>query len=179
MLKKYKHALLFLLRYVVVYLALNTAYAFYIERYAPQADPITVIAAMHSAKLLAMFDSKISYAVISGKQNVPIRLADETIIEVYEGCNSINVMLVFLSFIIAFQGSKKLYFKFIPISVVLIYVFNLLRIIGLYVVAIQFPEALYFLHKFLFTGIIYMLVFALWYWWISSVRRLKTVAQDS
>jgi hypothetical protein len=52
-------------------------------------------------------------------------------------------------------------------------VINLLRILLLYEVALHFPENLYFFHKFFFTGIIYLLVFILWYFWVNEVKKWK------
>ncbi|HEY0656732.1 MAG TPA: exosortase family protein XrtF [Chryseosolibacter sp.] len=173
MLRQYKHALTFLAKYVVLYLALNSLYAWYVESYKPDADPITVAVTKHSAFVLSIFDPAVGYHVVPGTANVPITRNAVTIIEVFEGCNSINVVIVFVSFIIAFRGPGKLLLQFFLIGVSLIYMMNLMRIIALYVVALKFPEALYFFHKFLFTGLLYAVVFALWYWWTIKVKKWK------
>lgn len=173
MLKEYKHALLFLTKYVLVYLVLNTLYAFYVEYYSPNPDPVTILVTKHAAFVISRVDHEVSYRVVGEKANVPITKNLETIIEVFEGCNSINVVVVFVSFIIAFKGHWKDTVQFIFLGAAVIYSVNLLRIIGLYWVALQFPNALYFFHKFLFTGFIYLFVFALWYWWTIKVKQWK------
>jgi exosortase family protein XrtF len=173
MLKEYKDALLFLGKYIALYIVLNTMYAWYVQHYSPNADPITKMVTHHSAAILHAFDDEVSLRVISGKSHVPITKNDETVIEVFEGCNSINVFIVFLSFIIAFQGSLKLFVQFLFGGMGIIYLINLLRIIALYVVALKFPDALYFFHKFFFTGIIYLIVFALWYLWTVKVKQWR------
>jgi exosortase/archaeosortase family protein len=61
--------------------------------------------------------------------------------------------------------NKKLAW-FAPLGVIIIHVVNLGRIIGLFFVVIYLPKALYFSHKYLFTTIIYAVVFVLWLIWL-------------
>jgi exosortase family protein XrtF len=173
MIKEYKHALLFLAKYIVLYVALNSLYAWFVESYKPDPDPITVMVTKHAAALMTIFDEEVSYRVAPATPNIPLLKNNQTVVEVFEGCNSINVILVFVSFIIAFQGNTKLFLLFFIGGTTLIYLVNLLRVIALYLVALHFPQALYFFHKFLFTGAIYALVFALWYYWTIKVKEWK------
>jgi exosortase family protein XrtF len=173
MLKEYKDSLLFLAKYVAFYIALNTLYALFVEHYSPNADPITILVTQHSAAILHMFDDGVAHKVISRESHVPVTKGGETVIEVFEGCNGINVIIVFLAFIIAFQGNFKLFVQFLFGGILLIYIINLLRIIALYCVALKFPDALYFFHKFFFTGIIYLIVFGLWYLWTVRVKQWR------
>jgi exosortase family protein XrtF len=174
MLKEYKDALIFLLKYLLVYVSLNSLYALYIDHYKPDADPITLGVTRQVTFLLSLTDSEITHEVVDTSVNVPILKGKRTVIEVYEGCNSINVIIVFVAFLIAFKGPLKATLKYLVIGVALIYVVNLLRVIALYWVALYIPDTLYFFHKFFFTGIIYLVVFAFWYFWINRVKEWKT-----
>jgi exosortase family protein XrtF len=171
--KEYKHALLFLLKYIALYIGLNTLYAWYVESFRPEADPITVLVTTHSTAILRLVDNDISYQIVLGAANVPIQKLGKTIIEVFEGCNSINVLIVFVSFILAFSGPMRLFVRYFFICGLVIYIVNLLRVVGLYCVAYYVPDSLYFFHKFFFTGIIYGLVFAMWYFWIRQVKQYR------
>jgi exosortase family protein XrtF len=170
MLKQYRHALIFLAKYIVLYVLMNSIYAWYIESYRPNADPVTIVVTKHSAFIISLFDNEVKAEEIRALANVPIMKGSETVIEVYEGCNSINVMIVFVAFIFAFHGHWKILLPFLTMGLAIIYLINLLRIIALYIVALEFPQALYFFHKFLFTGVIYLIVFGLWYWWTLKVK---------
>lgn len=173
MLKEYKPAIYFLLRYVALYLVLNTAYAYYVDHYSPDADPVTRIVTEHTAGLLSVLDTGVSTHGEEGNANVPLTRNGETVMSVYEGCNSVNVMIVFVAFIIAFKGPFKLFLRYFFLGLLGVYVINLLRLMGLYGVALYLPGTFYFFHKFFFTGVIYAVVFILWYFWVTDIRRWK------
>lgn len=173
MISEYKDAILFLVKYVVVYVLLNTAYAYYVQHYAPEADPLTKVVTKHTAGLLSFFDPSVESHVISGSRNVPITKDGDTVILVFEGCNSVNVMIVFVAFIVAFKGSPRLFARYFVLGLLGVYSINLMRLMGLYGVSLHFPDAFYFFHKFLFTGVIYLVVFIIWYFWVTDVNRWR------
>lgn len=179
MLKEYKDAILFLVKYVAIYVVLNTVYAYYISHYTPDADPLTIVVTKHTEALLSIFDGNIDYRLVPGSVNVPITRAGDTVMMVYEGCNSVNVMIVFVAFIISFQGPFKLFIKYFVLGLVIVYLINLLRLMGLYTVALHFPDSFYFFHKFFFTGVIYLVVFVIWYFWVADIRRWRLQASAS
>ena len=175
MLKQYKEALIFLVKYILVYFGLNTLYAFYINYHLPGADPVTIMVSGHVSSVLSFFDPAVHRTVIAQSVNVPVFKNDKVIIEIFEGCNSVNVMVVFISFLVAFKGPLKRSVQFAAAGLMIIYGFNLLRVMGLYGVAQSFPDSLYFFHKFFFTGIIYGLVFVMWFYWVKRVKAWRTV----
>jgi len=69
-----------------------------------------------------------------------------------EGCNAINVSVLFVAFLFAYKGSLKSTMIFALLGLLAIYIFNLLRVAGLFLVARFYPEQLYLMHKFVFTG---------------------------
>lgn len=176
---EYRDAIIFIVKYVVLYLVLNFLYAFYVESYLPGPDPVTRAVTFHTSALMSLADPSISSHTVAGSMNVPILRGDDVIIEVFEGCNSINVLIVYVAFLIAFRGPFHLFIPFFLAGFALIYAVNLLRIAGLYVVALKFPEGLYFFHKFFFTGIIYLVVFIIWYFWIREIKKWTTAGKNS
>lgn len=174
MLKDYKEALAFVAKYVLVYLILNTLYAFYIDGHRPDADPLTTVVAKQVASLLAVYDGTVHAQVVRGSMNVPVAKGQQVIIEVFEGCNGVNVMVVFISFLIAFRGPGKATIIYLLLGLGVIYLLNLLRVMGLYWVALYYPMSLYYFHKFFFTGALYAVVFLIWYFWVKRVSRWKT-----
>lgn len=171
MIKEYKPALLFLLKYVVVYLVLNSLYALFVSAHNPAPDPATIAVSNQTAFVLEAFYSNVTTLVTSDYPSVPLLLNGTQIVDVYEGCNSINVMIVFMAFIVAFKGPLKASIWFSLLGLVIIYVVNLMRVSALFYVAINFPSSMYFFHKFVFTGGIYAIVFGLWYVWIAKVKQ--------
>lgn len=169
LIKENRKALRFLLVFVVTYLSLNTAYGLYINSYYPTSDPFTQWVSGQVVWLLRFFDPDIRDFISSDGEYIAIANGRENLIFVYEGCNGLNVFIVYLSFLLAFTGSLRQTIQFIFAGLIGIHVLNLGRITALYGVAFYFPDQLYFFHKYLFTGIIYVIVFVLWYLWVKRV----------
>lgn len=166
LIRKYRSALVFVLKFVAFYIILNLIYGFYVEFFRPNPDPVTYVVSAQTSTLLNWLGNETYYFKSDSQPNVIIGTQqDGSILSVYEGCNGINVFIVFLSFLIAFRWNSKL-FWFVPLGIFLIHLANLLRIGLLFFVSTKLPDYLYFTHKYLFTAFIFVIVFVLWYWWL-------------
>lgn len=173
-LKAYRHALFFLVVFIGLYLLLNTIYGFYIKAYYPITDPLTVMVSRQVVTLLSWFYEDISLQVSPQLAYCTLQHKGFEVINVFEGCNGVNVMIVYLVFLLAFSGKLKSTLSFLLAGIALLYLVNILRVMLLFQVSLHFPQQLYFFHKYLFTGILYLVVFTLWYAWVKRVRREKT-----
>lgn len=171
--KAYRPALYFLLVFIGLYLLFNTLYGFYIEMYYPMADPLTITISRQVSVLLSWFYEDISFEVLPDLAYSTLRHKGIEVINVFEGCNGLNVMIVYLSFLFAFSGKLKSTLYFLWIGITVLYLINLLRVMLLFQVSLHFPQQLYFFHKYFFTGMLYLFVFALWYAWVKRVKREK------
>jgi exosortase family protein XrtF len=167
--KEQKAILLFLLKFIGLYLVLNTAYGFWISSYDPLPDPLTVSVTYQTVGLLSLAEDNVAVGERANSPSVPILQNGKSIVSVFEGCNSVNVMIVFVSFIVAFTGTLKKTVLFGLVGIVLIYIFNLFRVGMLFFIAKYYPHSLYFFHKYLFTGLLYVMVFFLWYFWVKKI----------
>jgi exosortase family protein XrtF len=89
-------------------------------------------------------------------------------------CNAISLFALFSIFVIAFPGSWKKKFWFIPLGIVVIHCLNILRVCALAMISYYNNDLLAFNHSYTFTIIVYGCIFALWFWWVN--RYSKTVA---
>jgi exosortase family protein XrtF len=170
--KDLKPAIRFVIVFVVLYLVLNVLYGFWIKSYGNYPDPATEAVTHHTSVALNFLGEQITTMPTPGTASVSILTGMRSALKVYEGCNSINVMIVFVSFIFAFGGAARKIAWFIPLGIVLIYIFNLIRLVGLYYVAEYWHEYFYYVHKYAFTAFIYLLVLILWWWWIEKASNL-------
>lgn len=90
-----------------------------------------------------------------------------------DSCAGLSLMALFAGFIIAYPGDWKAKIIFIPIGVFSIHIINILRIIGLMILAKHAPGLLDFNHHYTFTFIVYAFIFSLWVVWVN--RFSKTV----
>ncbi len=164
----YKPALTFLLVFVGCYFVGNVLYGLYVEFYYPLPDPATVWVTDQTTAILSLFgDNVIDRPGVNEPTMLVVQNMDHRIIlRVFEGCNGINVMIVFISFVAAFGGSIKRIMFFMPLGLLVIHASNLLRILLLYFTAVNRPMLFYYFHKYFFTAALYVIVFGLWGIWM-------------
>jgi len=93
-------------------------------------------------------------------------LLEGILIEVGKPCLGLQVMYFFSAFIISYPGYWKNKIYFILFGILLINLLNIIRIVGLSLIFLYYPEYGDFNHHFLFTFIIYTFVFSIWLVWI-------------
>jgi len=168
--KEFRPSILFLLKFLGIYLVGNILYGLFIESYKPFPDPITQYVSTNTCSVLNTMGYSTATAPHPTLPSVIIRNYGNGVITVYEGCNSINVMIVFLAFMLAFGPFSKSKLIFIGLGLVIVYLLNLARVSFLFWVAESTPDYLYFVHKYVFTAIIYFVVLLLWYFWIFRIN---------
>ena len=165
-LKRFRPVFLFLLRFVGVYVAGNLLYGWYVEAARPYADGATLFVGRQVAAILNvmgyqtwMFGSlvdPVAYIVDGNKR----------VLDIFEGCNGLNVMIVFLAFLVGWGKMPRKYWWFPVAGILFIHLCNLARVCGLFWVALNYRESFYFMHKYLFTGILFVIVFLMWLLWV-------------
>ncbi|NOT76603.1 MAG: exosortase family protein XrtF [Cyclobacteriaceae bacterium] len=169
--KEFWPALRFVLIFAGVYFIGNILYGLYIEYYYPLADPMTIWVTHQVVFIVNLFGESASSVVSESEPIVYFRKLDEatgmskTVLRVFEGCNGLNVVIVFIAFIVAFGGNVKRVMIFIASGCLILHFFNLLRIILLYYTALNRPHFFYYFHKYIFTAFLYLVVFGLWILW--------------
>lgn len=168
-LKSYRPALFFILRFVSLFLLLNTLYAVYIQSQYPEADWITKSVSDVVAGFVSWFGSPVTALPQTQLPYVALILNGRGVVQIFEGCNGLNVMIVYVAFLIAFMDNKRRTLRFLVLGCLGIVAMNILRVSLLYYVALEYPQRLYFFHKYLFTALIYAVVFFLWYVWVRGM----------
>lgn len=171
--RQYRGALFFILVFVILYLGLNSIYGIFIESNYPKADPFTFLVSKHTIAVLGLFYDNIAIALPEQSKMIPIFINDQSVVNIFEGCNSLNVMIVYISFIVAFKGPLKQTFFFIVAGILLIYAMNIFRLALLIESAKSYPVFFYYFHKYIFTASIYLVVFIVWYFWTRQVSAAK------
>lgn len=177
--KQFKPALLFVVRFVGLYLAGNIGYGVYISAFNNRPDTITHWVTQQAAALVSVLFEPVSIAAHAVDATVLMQQEGETIISVYEGCNGVNVLIIFVAFVLAFGGRVKLMLPFILLGLVAIHVANLVRIVLLYAVMTRYDALFYFFHKYLFTASLYAVVFGLWVVWVKYFQGEKPAEQSA
>jgi exosortase family protein XrtF len=171
--KEFRPTIIFLVKFVIIYLAGNLIYGLYITSFEPRADPVTNVVAVQTGIVLNICGYRVDVEDRENRPTTDINYFGKAKLSIYEGCNGVNVMVIFIAFLFAFGTPNRNLLWFIPLGLMIIHFANLCRILLLFFVAEYLPKAMYFTHKYLFTAILYLVIFALWLWWIRSYSPLK------
>jgi exosortase family protein XrtF len=165
-------------KFIAFYLIGNFLYGIYVTTYEPAPDPATHWVTNQTAVLLTSCGWPTNIGDHKAKATTNLNYEGKSILAVYEGCNGINVMIIFVGFLFAFGPITKTLLWFIPFGLLIIHLMNLVRIALLFWVSIYMKDYMYFMHKYFFTAILYVVVFILWVWWVRSYT-VKRVAATS
>ena len=170
-LTEYRPFLLFLGKFVLTYLVLTFVYQMYLNRFDSEAlevDDFTKAVASQTEKLLLVFGADAATERHPFEACIKLFYKGQYIARIVEGCNSLSVIILFISFIVAFTGKFKHTILFITFGSVLIHVLNISRIAILAVLLYNYPEQEHFLHGVVFPLFIYAVVFILWVIWVNK-----------
>ena len=161
---------------MVVYGLFSFAYKFYLQlsdgsKFYP--DYMTHLVSIQSEVLLNSFGYNVQVLPHPNEPSMKVILNGKFLARIIEGCNGVSVIILFLSFIVAFSGKFKTTFFYIFSGSVLIYAVNLIRIVLLTIGMYHYPEYEYVLHTVIFPGIIYGLIFLLWIFWVNRFSKLN------
>ncbi|TGD56953.1 exosortase family protein XrtF [Flavobacterium humi] len=168
----YKPFLLFLGKFFLTYLLLASAYQFYLGGFPEgKTDAVTNNVAGFTQQVLQFSDPGSYVREETGQSYFKIYYKQQYIARIIEGCNAISVIILFISFVVAFSGKRKATLLFIFGGSLFVYVLNIFRIALLVMLTYQFPEKEHILHDVFFPLIIYGTVFALWVIWVNKFSK--------
>ena len=175
---EYKGSILFLVRFALCYIIPSVLYSFYLAHYNQRegfhGDPFTVEVAAETAGVLGWFGFDVEKEYPQDEKYVIIFLDGSQTISVYEGCNALNIMFLFVAFVVAYGAAGwKRKLGFALTGIVAIHVFNLARLTALALLTLTNMKAFHFYHKYGFTAVIYAFVILLWYLWVSKFDKKK------
>lgn len=166
MLKDFKPVLSILLRFIIIYVMLLLAYQFFLNSFQKEGlDPFSRMIAeqvRHIQNFMG-FPTQL-YNDIKGEQ-VYFYVRNEYPTRMVEGCNAVSVMILFVAFVFAFYKGKKT-FVFVILGLILLYIINVLRIVGLNIVVLDYKAYSKTTHDYIFPAVIYGTVVVLWLVWI-------------
>lgn len=176
LLLKYKLVIKFILTFLFVYIALSVLYKFYLQfsdgsKFYP--DYMTHLVAKQSEAILNTFGYNTQVLPHPNEPSMKLIINNIYLARIIEGCNSISVIILFVSFIVAFASKFKTTFIYIISGSVLIYSVNLLRIVMLSIGLYHYPNQKDIFHTALFPAIIYGMVFLLWVFWVNQFSKIK------
>ena len=171
MIKEYKPFLLFLAKFFLTYLLLTSLYQFYLSHFDTtkfETDGFTNFVSQQVVQALSFVEDVVYLSPNTAEASVKIFYKDRWVVRIIEGCNVLSVIILFISFVIAFSGKWKQTLLFLLVGSLLIHFFNVFRIASLCLAIYHLPAYSKFLHDVVFPLVIYGLVFILWIVWVNK-----------
>ena len=169
---QYKPFLIFISTFFAAYIILTLFYKLYLNSFDPtEVDGITNLVGRNVSQLMHLFNCDIDIHKGLANSWLEVWYNKKYSVIIVEGCNAVSVMILFVSFVLAFSGKFKTTLTFILLGVLFIYVLNIVRIALLIVLMYNFPQYNHFLHGTLFPLIIYGVVFLLWIIWVNKFSK--------
>jgi exosortase family protein XrtF len=179
MFQKYKPTIIFLLKFVLINAVLTMAYSKYLDSF-PSTDSFTYEVSAESSALAEFVGFESYLEQNPNEPSVKFFLDDVYRVKIVEGCNGIAVMILFLSFVVAFGGKIIDILWFTVLGVLLIHVSNVIRITLLVYVYVYHYQYANSFHDYVFPAIIYGMVFILWVVWVNffAFKQVKTKDEE-
>lgn len=169
--KKYKPFFFFIVRFVLCYSFLVVLYKWFLNKYnsvVHQVDAITYGVSDVTSRLIDFLGYSSSIALHDSEASVILYVGKVAVVRVIEGCNSISVILLFVSFIVAFSGSFKRTILYSILGSILVFILNIVRIVFITIAIYHYPQFEHILHEIVFPLLIYGVVFGLWVVWVNK-----------
>jgi exosortase/archaeosortase family protein len=133
--------------------------------------------AHHVASVSELILNAIGFDVSMDMRNV-IRHNNGYSVQIIWACTGLKQSYIYFCIIAFYRGPwvKKLWY--IPLGLLVVYLFNIFRITFIVAVIRDFPHWFHFLHLYLFKYMFYIVIFGLWVIWeekIAGKAKAKTV----
>ncbi|WP_417428216.1 exosortase family protein XrtF [Halpernia sp.] len=166
MFKDFLPILKVILRFIIIYLVLLFAYQFYLNYFASSAiDPFSKWVAAQSGFCQNSLGYTTELVDDARYHTTWFYVNNNYISRMVEGCNAISIMILFLAFIFVFYKGAKT-FIFAAVGLVVIHLMNVLRIVWLNIILVEYPKYETISHQYIFPAIIYGTIVILWLIWV-------------
>ena len=166
---------LFFLRVFVLFIVWKSVYLYLLLPKRVLDGPLTYSVGMGTAKTLNILTRSNDFSTYKGmaalhweggtayEYEMDIYYKNGRVLEIADACNGLELLMLYVGFIICFPSSLSRKLEFIFTGIVLICILNLLRCSFLTLICLHYPQYLDISHHFLFTFVVYGFIFLLWY----------------
>ncbi|WP_281297325.1 exosortase family protein XrtF [Flavobacterium limnophilum] len=171
---RYKPFLLFLGKFLLTYLVLTFVYESYLNQFDAgkfEVDRFTQLVAKQTKNTMLFFNCDANIAPNTKEPAINLFYNHKHMARIIEGCNGLSVIILFISFVVAFSGKTRATILFIVGGSLMIHVLNVFRIGLLSILLYYFPSSEHVLHGVLFPLFIYGVVFLLWIIWVNKFSK--------
>jgi exosortase/archaeosortase family protein len=101
-----------------------------------------------------------------------VYMDNDPVVWVSDTCNGLELFVLYIGFLISFPGKWLYKSIFIPLGVVILFLLNVGRNMALLLNYRFFEKSFDFNHKYTYVFVIYIVVFAIWRFWVNNYSSL-------
>ena len=166
---------LFFLRVFVLFIVWKSVYLYLLLPKRVLDGPLTYAVGMGTSKTLNILTRSNDFTTQKGmstlhwegrtayEYEMDIYYKNEKVLEIADACNGLELLMLYVGFIVCFPSTQSRKLRFIFTGILLICILNLLRCSFLTLIVLHYPKYLDISHHFLFTFVVYGFIFLLWY----------------
>jgi len=163
----------FLLKSVVLYLGWHLLWYNWIEPDGRLNHYLTYNTAWISEVMINAFSSDTYSLSPFSEENTYLFRNQVPVVLIEHGCNGLILMVLFAAFVIAFPGPWRQKLWYVPAGILVIYLINSLRVIGLALNQIFSKNSFEFNHKYTFTILVYGAIMLFWMIWVNRFSGIQ------
>jgi len=111
------------------------------------------------------------YDMVHVDESMHMYFSNKSIMYINTGCSGLKQMIQFSLLMILFPGPWKHKTWFIPLGILIMHLTNILRVVGLAVVMVNWPRYWFFSHDYIFRPLFYVVIFLMWVWWVDKISK--------
>lgn len=166
---------LFGLKAIVLFLVWKALYLGYFQPRRILDGPLTYSVGMATTVVLNWFEAGKPFSVQKASQRIEVEggVQEEGVMDIYlegrptlrvaDACNGLELMVLYVGFLVCFPAPAGRKWKFALIGTGIIYLLNVIRCVALVQIFLHYHPYLDFSHHFAFTFIVYSCIFGMWY----------------
>jgi len=167
-------ARLFLLRGLILLLLWKTLYLAFLAPTRLLDAPLTNSVGIATAYTLNLFSSTNGFTarneisqtetegIVANDPVMAVYLHNKPTLSIADPCNGLELLVLFAGFIICLPAKTSRKLAFISAGLILIWIINVLRCVGLIEIYLYNPKYTHFSHHYAFKFIVYGFIFLLW-----------------
>lgn len=154
----------FLLRALFIFIGWQLLYTLALLPNRVLDIPLTNATAWSTAKLMSVFYNSVSVSYIHNLTLATsiISIDGHKVLGILDPCNALDIMVLYIAFLLCFPGSVKKRLLFIALGLPYIYIINTIRCAAIGWMNIAHKGWVDISHHYIFTALVYLLVFSLW-----------------
>lgn len=95
-------------------------------------------------------------------------------VAIIDGCSGLKASIQFVTIILFFPGKWRHKLWFIPTGLIILFISNIIRIVGLSLVVYYYNSYYIFTHDYIFRPFFYGVIFLMWIIWVEKFKTRRT-----